>query len=59
MLEHIIRKSRAERFRIQEKVEDRRELPMIASSTCGLKRRGMKRVRIALGVSDGELLRRA
>jgi len=53
-LEHVIREFRAERLRIQEKVEGCLELPMIALPTRGLERRGMKRVRIALGVLDVE-----
>jgi radical SAM superfamily enzyme YgiQ (UPF0313 family) len=31
MLEHVVRESRAERLRIQEEAEGRRELPMVAS----------------------------
>jgi hypothetical protein len=41
MLEHVIRKSCAERFRIQEKVEGRRELLMIGLSKRGLEMRAM------------------
>jgi hypothetical protein len=31
VLEHVLRESRAERLRIQEDAEGRRELPMVAS----------------------------
>jgi hypothetical protein len=53
-LEHVFREFRAERFRIQKKVEGRLELAMIASSKRGLERGTMKRCPIALGVADME-----
>jgi hypothetical protein len=53
-LEYVFRESRAERLRIQKKVEGCLELAMIASSKRGLERGTMKRFPIALGVADME-----
>jgi hypothetical protein len=53
-LEYVFRESRAERLRIQKKVEGCLELAMIASSKRGLEWGTMKRFPIALGVADME-----
>ena len=58
-LEHVLEESRAERLKMQEKVEGRLEVPMIASSTPVLEMRAMKSFPIALGVSDVEAAPRA
>ena len=58
-LEHVLGESRAERLKIQEKVEGRLEVPMIALSTPVLEMRAMKSFPMALGDSDVEAALRA
>jgi hypothetical protein len=53
-LEHVLREFRAERLRIQKKVEGCLELAMITSSKRGLEMRAMRRFTIGLGISDVE-----
>ena len=57
--EHVLGESRAERLKIQEKVEGRLEVPMIALSTPVLEMRARKSFPIALGDSDVEAALRA